>query len=93
MAPITPYMFLIDISTLGSLLMGALAVYALGYGRGVPRVWLLSAAVVFMLGGVATGRLQHMTQIRSLELPAGTSEIIMNYHPVPFMRHHSCDVM
>ena len=52
-----------DISTLGYLLMGALAIYALGYGRGVPRVWLLSAAVVFMLGGVATGRLQHMTQI------------------------------
>ena len=52
-----------DIITLGYLWIGGVAIYALGYGRGVPRVWLLSAAVVFMIGGVATCRLQHMTQI------------------------------
>ncbi|RPJ06594.1 MAG: hypothetical protein EHM37_19495 [Deltaproteobacteria bacterium] len=42
-----------------------MAIYALGYPRGVPRPWLLAAALVFMLGGVATSRLQHVTQIIS----------------------------
>ncbi|KAA6187307.1 YfhO family protein [Thiohalocapsa marina] len=47
------------------ILVGGLSIYALGYSRGIPRVWLLLGAVVFMFGGVATGRLQHVSQIIS----------------------------
>ncbi|EGV17569.1 Protein of unknown function, membrane YfhO [Thiocapsa marina 5811] len=52
-----------DLVTLVHPFIGGLAIYAIGSSRGVPRVWLLSAALVFMLGGVATSRLQHVPQI------------------------------
>ncbi|MFZ4791976.1 MAG: hypothetical protein ACOYMW_13980 [Candidatus Competibacteraceae bacterium] len=54
-----------DIVTLLHPMMGGIAILALGYSRGVPRAWLLAAALVFMLGGVATSRLQHVPQIVS----------------------------
>ncbi len=58
-------LYIFDLITLLHPLMGALALYSMGCSRGVPRIWLLSAAAVFMLGGVATSRLQHVPQIIS----------------------------
>lgn len=52
-----------DTITLVHPLIGSLAIYALGRSLNVPRAWILTAALVFMLGGVATSRLQHVTQI------------------------------
>lgn len=54
-----------DKVTLLQILIGAIFVYIIGYSQRVPRIWLLTAALVFMLGGVTTGRLQHVSQIIS----------------------------
>lgn len=58
-----------DIMTLAGVLLGAIALffYALGETRG-PRLWPLVGAVVFMLGGSATGRLEHVPQIVSYSM-------------------------
>lgn len=54
-----------DALTLLHILVGGIGVYALGLVLGAPRVWVLAAAMLFMFGGVATSRLQHLTQIIS----------------------------
>ncbi len=54
-----------DVVTLLHPLLGAFAIYAIGYSLKVPRAWVLLGALVFMIGGVATSRLQHVTQIAS----------------------------
>ncbi|HBG95706.1 MAG TPA: hypothetical protein DDY14_10400 [Chromatiaceae bacterium] len=54
-----------DIVTLLHTLVGSIAIYALGFSFRVPRVWLVTSALVFMVGSVATSRLQHVSQIIS----------------------------
>jgi hypothetical protein len=58
-------LYVFDLTTLLHPLVGGLFLYAYGAKKGIPRIWLLVAASVFMLGGVSTSRLQHVPQIIS----------------------------
>jgi hypothetical protein len=58
-------LYVFDLATLVHPFAGGLFLYALGARKGIPRIWLLVAASVFMLGGVSTSRLQHVPQIIS----------------------------
>lgn len=57
-----------DLTTLAGVLCGALALYRYGSAVGRAPVMALLGTLVFMLSGVATGRLQHVSQMVSYSL-------------------------
>ena len=59
---------LFDITTLIPLLFGGLAVQRLGASESDRRVLPIIGAIVFMLGGAASARLQHVVEILSYSL-------------------------
>ncbi len=64
----TPSLRAFDLIVYGHLLIGGLAVGAIGWRAGWPLPASLLAAAVFMLGGPASGRLQHTGIILSYAL-------------------------
>lgn len=64
----TPSMLVFDLIVHAHLLVGGLALGALGWRMGWPVPAAVLAAVVFMLGGPASGRLQHTGMILSYAL-------------------------
>ncbi len=76
-SPYTLYFF--DLITLLHPIIGGIAIYTLGYRISTPRVWVLSASLLFILGGVATSRLQHVPQIIAY---AGLPIILLGLHYV-----------
>ena len=57
-----------DITTLAYQLMGGVSLYWYGRASGAPRYGAVMGAIVFMLGGVASSRLQHVPQIVSYSM-------------------------
>jgi hypothetical protein len=61
-------LYLFDLTTLVCVLCGGLALYRYGSAVGRAPAMALVGTLVFMLGGVATGRLQHVSQMVSYSL-------------------------
>ena len=57
-----------DVTSLSCLLCGGLALYVYGQAAGRRRLWPLLGAMVFMFGGVAMSRLQHVSELLSYSL-------------------------